>query len=76
MDIKPIRTPADHAAALLDLLPIFKTRARLSEIMTKKRRLNLTMIRRLHARLAIPFEYLVQDYKLKKAPGAGRSRQR
>jgi HTH-type transcriptional regulator/antitoxin HigA len=133
MDIKPIRTPADHAAALAeierlwgkakantkegdklevlstlvdsyerehiqipapdpieairfrmeqeglsgkDLLPIFKTRARLSEIMTKKRRLNLTMIRRLHARLAIPFEYLVQDYKLKKAPGAGRSRQR
>jgi hypothetical protein len=41
--------------------------------MTKKRRLNLTMIRRLHARLAIPFEYLVQDYKLKKSPGAGRS---
>jgi HTH-type transcriptional regulator/antitoxin HigA len=133
MEIKPIRTPADHAAALAeiqrlwgkakantkegdkfevlstlvdtyerehvqipapdpieairfrmeqeglsgkDLLPIFKTRARLSEIMTKKRRLNLTMIRHLHKRLAIPFEYLVQDYKLKKLPGAGRSRQR
>jgi HTH-type transcriptional regulator/antitoxin HigA len=133
MDIKPIRTPADHAAALeeierlwakakantkegdkfdvlstlvdsyerehiqipapdpieairfrmeqeglsgKDLLPIFKTRARLSEIMTKKRRLNLAMIRRLHERLAIPFEHLVQDYKLKKSPGAARSRQR
>lgn len=59
-----------------DLLPIFKTRARLSEIMTKRRRLSLAMIRHLHERLAIPFEYLVQDYKLKKSPGAGRSRQR
>src|ERR1700690_1510081 len=103
MDIKPIRTPADHAAALKeierlwaraqpgapagekfdvastlvdpydpehieiptpdpieairfrmeqeglttkDLLPIFKTRARASEVMAKKRRLNLPLIRR------------------------------
>jgi HTH-type transcriptional regulator/antitoxin HigA len=34
-----------------DLLPIFKTRARASEVMAKKRRLNLPMIRRLHVRL-------------------------
>jgi HTH-type transcriptional regulator / antitoxin HigA len=47
-----------------DLLPIFKTRARASEVMAKKRRLNLPMIRRLHTRLAIPIECLVQDYKL------------
>ncbi len=59
-----------------DLLPIFKTRARASEVMTKRRRLNLPMIRRLHARLAIPIECLVQDYKLKGAGGAGRSRHR
>jgi HTH-type transcriptional regulator/antitoxin HigA len=127
MDIKPIRTPADHAAALeeierlweraqpgtpegekfevlstlvdayehahieipmpdpidairfrmeqeglttKDLLPIFKTRARASEVMAKKRRLNLPMIRRLHARLAIPIECLVKDYKLKRAAAA------
>jgi HTH-type transcriptional regulator/antitoxin HigA len=132
MDIKPIRTAADHKAALLelerawdsvqpgtlegerfevlatlvdayerahikipapdpieairfrmdqeglttkDLLPIFKTRARASEVMSKKRRLNLPMIRRLHARLAIPIECLVQDYKLKRG-SAGRSRHR
>jgi HTH-type transcriptional regulator / antitoxin HigA len=54
-----------------DLLPIFKTRARASEVMAKKRRLNLPMIRRLHARLSIPIECLVQEYKLKRTPGAG-----
>ena len=131
MDIKPIRTPADHAAALKeierlwdkarpgtpegdtfdvlaalvdayerehveipapdpiaairfrmdqkglttkDLLPIFKTRARASEIMAKKRRLNLAMIRRLHARLSIPVECLVQDYKLRGAGARTRHR--
>jgi HTH-type transcriptional regulator/antitoxin HigA len=55
-----------------DLLPIFKTRARASEIMAKKRRLNLPMIRRLHAKLAIPVECLVKEYKLK---GAAKHRQ-
>jgi HTH-type transcriptional regulator/antitoxin HigA len=58
-----------------DLLPIFKTRARASEVMAKKRRLNLPMIRRLHAKLSIPIECLVKDYKLKGA-AAGRSKQR
>jgi HTH-type transcriptional regulator/antitoxin HigA len=58
-----------------DLLPIFKTRARASEIMAKKRRLNLPMIRRLHAQLSIPIECLVQDYKLK-GSARGRSRYR
>src|SRR5215472_10733164 len=132
MNIKPIRTPADHVAALKeldrlwdgaqpgtpdgerfevlstlvdayerehvqiprpdpieairfrmeqeglttkDLLPIFKTRARASEIMAKKRRLNLAMIRRLHAKLAIPVECLVQNYRLKTTAGS-RSKQR
>jgi HTH-type transcriptional regulator/antitoxin HigA len=133
MNIMPIRTPADHAAALReverlwdkaglgtpdgdkfevlsalvdayerehikipapdpieairfrmeqeglttkDLLPIFKTRARASEVMAKKRRLNLPMIRRLHVRLAIPIECLVQDYRLKRAGAVARSRHR
>jgi HTH-type transcriptional regulator / antitoxin HigA len=127
MDIKPIRTAADHAAALeeierlweakpgspagekfeilstlvdayerehmeipspdpieairfrmeqeglkpKDLLPIFKSRARASEILGKRRRLNLSMIRRLHARLSIPVECLVQEYKLKRAKAPG-----
>jgi HTH-type transcriptional regulator/antitoxin HigA len=132
MNIKPIRTPADHTAALKeierlwdraqpgtpegekfevlstlvdayerahieiptpdpieairfrmeqeglttkDLLPIFKTRARASEVMAKKRRLNLSMIRRLNAKLSIPIECLVKDYKLRRTV-AGRSKHR
>lgn len=59
-----------------DLLAIFKTTARASEVMTKKRRLNLPMIRLLHARLAIPIECLVQEYKIKTAGGGSRSRDR
>lgn len=55
-----------------DLLPIFKTRARVSEVMSRRRRLNLTMIRRLHQRLQIPVECLVKDYKLKAASTAKR----
>lgn len=126
MNIKPIRTPEDHAAALeeierlwvraepgtrngdkfevlsalvdayerahfeipapdpiaairfrveqagltnKDLLSIFKTRSRVSEVMGKRRRLNLPMIRKLHEKLDIPIECLVQSYKLKKATG-------
>jgi antitoxin component HigA of HigAB toxin-antitoxin module len=37
----------------IDRVPIFKTTARLSEVMTKPRRLNLAMIRRLPERLAM-----------------------
>ena len=54
-----------------DLLPIFKTRARVSEVMGRRRRLNLAMIRKLHERLEIPVECLVKDYKLK-TQGASR----
>lgn len=60
-----------------DLLPIFKTRARVSEVMSKRRRLNLPMIRKLHKKLGIPIECLVQDYKLKRGvANGGRSRHR
>jgi len=59
-----------------DMVPIFKTTARVSEVLAKRRRLNLPMIRRLHARLAIPFECLVQDYKLKKKPSGSKHRAR
>jgi hypothetical protein len=46
-----------------------------NEVMAKKRRLNLPMIRRLHAKLSIPVECLVKEYKLKGA-AAGRSKHR
>lgn len=58
-----------------DLLPIFKTRARVSEVMSKRRRLNLPMIRKLHKELDIPIECLVQKYRLKGGAGSkGRHR--
>jgi HTH-type transcriptional regulator / antitoxin HigA len=59
-----------------DLLPIFKTRARVSEVMGRRRRLNLTMIRSLHERLEIPIECLVKAYKLKTPGGAKRGASR
>jgi HTH-type transcriptional regulator/antitoxin HigA len=48
----------------------------IKQVMAKRRRLNLPMIRRLHARLSIPIECLVKDYKLKKATAGGRPRHR
>jgi HTH-type transcriptional regulator/antitoxin HigA len=59
-----------------DLLPIFKTRARVSEVMGRRRRLSLAMIRRLHQRLDIPIECLVRDYKLKSQRASKRSSSR
>lgn len=43
-----------------DLLPIFGTPARVSEVLSGKRALTLDMIRRLHSTLGIALETLVQ----------------
>ena len=42
-----------------DLLPIFGTRGRLSEVLNRRRPLTLDMIRQLHFRLGIPLQSLV-----------------
>jgi HTH-type transcriptional regulator/antitoxin HigA len=42
-----------------DLLPIFGTTARISEILSGKRSLTLEMVQKLHYRLGIPLESLV-----------------
>jgi HTH-type transcriptional regulator/antitoxin HigA len=42
-----------------DLLSIFGTTARASEVLTRKRPLSLEMIRKLHYRLGIPLESLI-----------------
>lgn len=42
-----------------DLLPIFGTRGRVSEVLNRRRPLTLDMIRELHFRLGIPLESLV-----------------
>jgi len=39
-------------------------RSRVSEVLNRKRRLSLSMIRKLHRDLKIPLESLVADYKL------------
>ena len=42
-----------------DLLPIFGTRGRVSEVLNRRRPLTLDMIRQLHYRLGIPLQSLV-----------------
>jgi HTH-type transcriptional regulator/antitoxin HigA len=49
-----------------DLEPFFKTRARTSEVLSRKRRLTLPMIRSLHEKLSIPLEVLVMDSRLQR----------
>jgi len=45
-----------------DLAKIVGLRSRASEILSKKRKLTLEMIRRLHERLNIPTDVLIQTY--------------
>lgn len=42
-----------------DLVPLLGSRARVSEVLSRKRGLSLEMIRRLHSELGIPLESLV-----------------
>ncbi|GAA5220858.1 helix-turn-helix domain-containing protein [Membranihabitans marinus] len=45
-----------------DLAEVVGYKSRVSEILNKKRKLTLSMIRKLNAKLHIPTEVLVQDY--------------
>lgn len=47
-----------------DLEPIFGTRARVSEILSRKRPLTISMIRRIHESLRIPADVLIKPYRL------------
>ena len=47
-----------------DLEPYIGSRARVSEILNRKRPLTLSMIQRRHSELEIPAEILVQTYKI------------
>ena len=47
-----------------DLLPIFGSKSRVSEVLNRKRKLTLNMIQQLHEKLNLSFELLVKDYKL------------
>lgn len=49
----------------VDLEPYIGSRARVSEILNRKRPLTLAMIQRLNAGLGIPADALIQSYQLK-----------
>jgi HTH-type transcriptional regulator/antitoxin HigA len=49
-----------------DLVPFLGERSRVSEVLNRKRKLTLPMIRELHKGLKIPLSCLVQDYELEK----------
>jgi HTH-type transcriptional regulator/antitoxin HigA len=48
-----------------DLEPYLGTRARVSEVFSRRRPLSLEMIRKLQAGLGIPAEVLIQRYQLR-----------
>jgi HTH-type transcriptional regulator/antitoxin HigA len=58
---------AQQAADYGELVGVIGTRTRVYEVMKGDRALSLTMIRRLHARLKIPAEVLIQPVRLRKA---------
>jgi HTH-type transcriptional regulator/antitoxin HigA len=49
-----------------DLEPCIGSRARVSEVLNRKRPLTMEMIRRLHGMLGIPSDILIQPYNLYK----------
>lgn len=49
-----------------DLVPLLGQRSRVSEVLNKKRKLSISMIRNLHQQLKIPLESLISDYQLVK----------
>ena len=50
-----------------DLEPLIGSRARVAEVLNKKRNLTLSMIRRLHTELGIPAESLIREPQAKPA---------
>jgi HTH-type transcriptional regulator / antitoxin HigA len=50
-----------------DLEPFLGSRARVAEILNRRRTLTLEMIRRLHSALGIPADILIQPYSINKA---------
>ncbi|WP_305844072.1 helix-turn-helix domain-containing protein [Photobacterium leiognathi] len=47
-----------------DLVQFLGQQSRVSEVLNKKRKINLTMIRKLHDGLDIAYECLVRDYEI------------
>ena len=66
MDAKP-NTPQMEGLKQKDLISIVGSKSRVSEILNKKRKLTIEMIRNLHKQLHIPIESLLLDYKINSA---------
>ena len=47
-----------------DLVAILGNKSRVSEVLNKKRKLTIDMIRNLHESLNIPFENLLEEYRI------------
>lgn len=50
-----------------DLEPYIGSRAKVSDLLNRRRPLSIEMIRRLHAGLGLPAEVLIQPYELEAA---------
>jgi HTH-type transcriptional regulator/antitoxin HigA len=47
-----------------DLTPILGSKSRVSEVLNRKRKLTMEMVRNLHTHMGIPARTLIQDYEL------------
>jgi HTH-type transcriptional regulator/antitoxin HigA len=56
-----------RGAERVDLEPMIGTRGRVSEVLTRKRALSLSMIRKLNAEWKLPAEVLVRSYSLSRS---------
>jgi HTH-type transcriptional regulator/antitoxin HigA len=50
----------------VDLVPMIGQRSKVSEVLNKKRKLSISMIRKLNEKLKIPLDSLIKDYELAK----------
>ncbi|HTK84869.1 MAG TPA: hypothetical protein VL625_07255 [Patescibacteria group bacterium] len=55
-----------------DLERILGSKSRASEVLNKRRKLTMEMVRSLHDEMGIPAQALIQDYKLKPVRATGR----
>ena len=47
-----------------DLEPLLGSKSRVSEVLNRKRKLTMDMVRTLHIKMNLPAEALIQDYKI------------
>ncbi len=47
-----------------DLEPLLGSKSRVSEVLNRKRKLTMDMVRSLHVSMSLPAETLIQDYKI------------